>query len=150
MSQPSSGKKLKRPVDQIRAELLADPDTQAIAQAVRMKLEDYVDLVLDYLQNPDKEPVVNVVPDDQLRAAGYDAPSAEEVANFFISAAKGDLGIAGSQFEKSEFEKGGSTAGKPALINATGAGAPAASSAQPAARPELLDQVKRGSTGGRF
>ena len=140
--QPSPGKKvaLKKPVEQIRAELLVDADTQRIAKAVNMELEAYVDLVLDYLQNPDKEPQLKVSPDEALREAGYEPPSAEDVANFFIAGARGELNIAGSGFLKSEFSEGPSTAGKPSLSGESAAKPGAA----PAANPELLNQVKRG------
>ncbi|NTX08780.1 hypothetical protein HUA74_34740 [Myxococcus sp. CA051A] len=85
--------RLTRPVENVRAELLADPDTQRIAKSVGMELAAYVELVLDYAQHPEKEPVLQVVPDEALRAAGYDPPSIQEVGEFFKSAARGELGL---------------------------------------------------------
>ncbi len=85
--------RLKRPVENVRAELLADPDTQRIARSVGMSLTAYVDLVLDYAQHPEKEPVLKVVSDEALRAAGYDPPTVQEVGEFFQGAARGELGL---------------------------------------------------------
>jgi hypothetical protein len=111
--------RLKKPVEQVRAELLADPDTKRIADSVNMELKAYVELVLDYAQNPDKQPVLSIASDEDLRAAGYEAPTPEDVGNFFIAGAKGELGIAGTQFTKSGFDSapapGATGKGKPNL-----------------------------------
>ncbi|MDC0708301.1 hypothetical protein POL68_07440 [Stigmatella sp. ncwal1] len=107
--------RLTRPVENVRAELLADPDTQRIAKAVGMELAAYVELVLDYAQNPDKQPMLQVASDEDLREAGYNPPSAEDVANFFISASKGELGLGPPQVYKTGFETPSGDAGKPSL-----------------------------------
>jgi hypothetical protein len=148
MSQPDQKPRLKRPVEQVRAELLSDPETKRIAKAVGMELEAYVNLVLDYAQNPDKEPILEVAPDEELRAAGYNPPSAEDVANFFIAGAKGeiDLGEKGPDFSKSEFESSAAAGGKPSIAVTPGQ-APSAPS-DPAKRDDLMDQLKKGSRGG--
>ena len=99
--------RLKKPVEKVREELLSDPDTKRIAKAVGMELEEYVELVLDYAQNPDKEPVLQVADDEELKAAGYTPPSVQEVAQFFLDGAAGKLGIEGPNFNKSGFESGG-------------------------------------------
>ncbi len=102
----ASGKKrgLTRPVEVVRAELLKDPDTKRIAKAVGMELEAYVELVLQYAQDKDKEPVLNVVEDEELKAKGFPVVSQEEAANLLIAAAKGELGGPTQEFEKSEFQ----------------------------------------------
>ncbi len=116
MSQPGQKPRLKRPVEQVRAELLADPDTKRIAKSVGMELKDYVEMVLDYAQNPDKEPMMNVAPDEELRAAGYEPPSTEEVAKFFVDTAKEMIKEGGNKYAKSEFESGKpASSGKPSL-----------------------------------
>ena len=107
--------RLKRPVEKVRAELLADPDTKRIAKAVKMKLEDYVELVLDYAQHPDKEPVLQVASDEELRNAGYEPPSAKDVAQFFLDGANGKLGLEGPNFNKSGFDSAPAAGGKPSL-----------------------------------
>jgi hypothetical protein len=120
MSQSAQKPRLKRPVEQVRAELLNDPDTKRIAKAVGMELKDYVEMVLDYAQNPDKEPMMNVAPDEELRAAGYEPPSTEEVAKFFVDTAKEMIKEGDSKFGKSAFESGKPAAGgKPSLSGST-------------------------------
>ncbi|AKQ65144.1 hypothetical protein A176_002056 [Myxococcus hansupus] len=107
--------RLKRPVENVRAELLADPDTQRIAKSLDMELEAYVELVLDYAQNPDKEPTLIVAPDEELRAAGYNPPSTQDVANFFIAAANGELGIGPPKSYYTGFEAAQDASNKPSL-----------------------------------
>ncbi|WP_224371549.1 hypothetical protein [Hyalangium versicolor] len=132
---PRPKRGLKRPVEVVRAELLKDADTKRIAKAVGMELEAYVELVLQYAQDKDKEPVLDVATDEDLQANGFSTPSAEDVANFLIKGAKGELGV-NQEFEKSGFEnskgpKGPSLAGSP-----TGE--------VPKGDPSLMDQVKKG------
>ena len=118
MSQSGQKPRLKRPVEQVRAELLDDPDTKRIAKSVGMELKDYVEMVLDYAQNPDKQPIMNVAPDEELRAAGYEPPSTEEVAKFFIDTANEMIkqGPGGANYTKSGFESGKpASSGKPSL-----------------------------------
>ena len=105
MSQNTPKKGLSRPVEVVRAELLKDPDTQRIAKTVGMELEEYVELVLDYAQNPDKEPVVKVVADEELHAAGFKTMTNDDAAKLLIKVAKGELGV-NEEFEKSQFEDG--------------------------------------------
>lgn len=87
---PKTGKRTlpTRPREVVRGELMADPNTKKIATSLKMELEKYVEMVLDYAYNPDKEVVLNVVPDEELRAAGYDPASPEEVGNWLKGAAR--------------------------------------------------------------
>ncbi|MFL5347458.1 MAG: hypothetical protein ACJ8AT_21955 [Hyalangium sp.] len=94
---------LKRPIEVVRAELLKDADTKRIAKAVGMELEAYVELVLQYAQDKDKEPVLDVVEDEELRANGFNPPTEEQVAQVLIAAAKGELGV-NQEFQKSDFQ----------------------------------------------
>jgi hypothetical protein len=150
MSQQAPGKKrgLSRPVEVVRAELLKDPETKRIADAVGMKLEDYVELVLEYAQDKDKEPMLNVVSDEELKANGFPVHTVEEVGEFLVAGVKGELPGQGNPFAKSEFEAAkAAAAGKPSL-NPAGDG----SGGQPvdeAKRQELLEQMKKGGGGTR-
>lgn len=149
MSQQSPGKKrgLSRPVEVVRAELLKDPETKRIADAVGMKLEDYVELVLEYAQDKDKEPMLNVVSDEELKANGFPVHTVEEVGEFLVAGAKGELPGQGNPFAKSEFEASkGDASGKPSL-NPTGEAAKAPH--DEAKRQELLEQMKKGGGGPR-
>ncbi|WP_255208599.1 hypothetical protein, partial [Myxococcus sp. AM009] len=106
MSQDNTGKPkrgLKRPIEVVRAELLKDPETKKIAEAVSMKLEDYVELVLKYAQDKDKEAEVAVISDEELRRNGFNPLSAEEAANILIKGMKGELPGSPPDFEASKF-----------------------------------------------
>jgi DNA-directed RNA polymerase specialized sigma subunit len=72
-------KKINKPIPELRQELLADNDTQRIAKALKMPIEEYVELVLDYVQNPEKDPEVYVPSEDQLREMGVEPVSMEYV-----------------------------------------------------------------------
>ncbi|WP_426755995.1 hypothetical protein [Myxococcus sp. Y35] len=150
MSQDNAGKPkrgLKRPIEVVRAELLKDPETKKIAEAVSMKLEDYVELVLKYAQDKDKEAEVAVIPDEELRRNGFNPLSTEEAANILIKGMKGELPGSPPDFEASRFTQDkASTAGKPSL-NAP-VGAVPSGPQDPAARQELMDQLKKGTSGG--
>ncbi|MBZ4419186.1 hypothetical protein [Myxococcus sp. RHSTA-1-4] len=138
---------LKRPIEVVRAELLKDPETKKIAQAVSMELEDYVELVLKYAQDKDKEAEVAVVSDEELRKNGFTPMSAEEAANILIKGMKGELPGSPPDFEASKFTQGGAgSAGKPSLTAPQGQ-APTGPQ-DPAAQKALQDQLKRGGGGG--
>jgi hypothetical protein len=138
MSQDTPGKKhgLSRPIEVIRAELLKDPDTKRIAKAVGMDLEAYVELVLEYAQDKDKQPVLQVMSDAEARAKGFEPKTPEEAAQVIISAVKGEGG-ATQEFEKSEFQASSSPKG-PALSGDSAHGE------VPKGNPDLADEVKKG------
>lgn len=106
MSQNTPTRGLKRPIEEVRAELLKDKETARIAKTVGMELEEYVELVLKYAQDKDKGPVVKVVEDEELKAAGFKTMSNDEAAKLLIKVAKGELGV-NEEFDKSEFTPGG-------------------------------------------
>jgi hypothetical protein len=136
---------LKRPVEVVRAELLKDPETKRIAEAVSMKLEDYVELVLKYAQDKDKEPEIAVVSDEELRKNGFNPLSAEEAADILIKGMKGEL-PGTVDFDSSKFVQDKGSGGKPSL-NASQGQAPTGPQ-DPAAQKALQDQLKRGGSGG--
>jgi DNA-directed RNA polymerase specialized sigma subunit len=105
MSQNTPKKGLTRPIEVVRAELLNDPDTQRIAKTVGMELAEYVELVLEYAQDKDKEPVLKIVSDEELHAAGFKTMTNDDAAKLLLKVAKGELGV-NEEFEKSEFETG--------------------------------------------
>lgn len=137
---------LKRPIEVVRAELLKDPETKKIAQAVSMELADYVELVLKYAQDKDKEPEVAVVSDEELRKNGFNPLSAEEAADILIKGMKGELPGSPPDFEASKFTQTGGAGGKPSLTAPQGQ-APTGPR-DPEAQKALQDQLKRGGGGG--
>ncbi|KFE69570.1 hypothetical protein [Hyalangium minutum] len=113
MTEPKSPP--QRNWENVRAKLLDDPDTQRIARSLDMKLEDYVDLVIHYAQNPDEEPQLLVAEDEDLRAAGYNPPAPEQVAEFFLAGARGELGLGEPASYKTGYEPTPERSGKPSL-----------------------------------
>ncbi len=137
MSQESSpGKKrgLTRPIEVVRAELLKDADTKRIAKAVGMELEAYVELVLQYAQDKDKEPVLDVVEDEDLKAAGYNPPTGEQVGQMLVSVIKKEMGT-GHEFQKSGFESSSGPKG-PSLSGGGGGEVPKGN-------PDLNDELRK-------
>lgn len=84
-------KNLKRPVEEVRAELLADPATQSIARRLGMELEAYVEKVLDFAQHPEKKPEFNVLPDGVVKAQG--GATSAEVAQWMEDVADGKVDL---------------------------------------------------------
>jgi len=92
MSQDPPKKGLGVPVEVARQQLMEDEDTQAIAALFGVPVEQYVALVLDYAQNPGKEPVLEVIEDEEeLEALGL--PSQGEVQQWLgdVEAGRVDL-----------------------------------------------------------
>ncbi|HEX8820787.1 MAG TPA: hypothetical protein VF794_12735 [Archangium sp.] len=144
MSQETAEKKraLKKPIEEIRAELMKDPDTARIAKAVSMELADYVEKVLTYLQYPDRRPEFEVAEDEELRAAGYNPMTEQDVHDVFAAAVRGDLDP-GAQFQKSGFDSADGRKG-PATGGASNGAIPAGPQ-DDAQRQELMEQIKKGS-----
>jgi hypothetical protein len=144
MSQETLGKKraLKKPIEEIRAELLKDPDTARIAKAVEMELPDYVEQVLTYLQYPDQRPTFDVADEDDMRAAGYEPMSEKDVHDVFAAVVSGDL-EPGSQYRKSGFDSADGRKGP--VTDVPASGVVPSGPQDDAQRQDLMDQVKKGS-----
>lgn len=145
MSQETPGKKraLKKPIEEIRAELMKDPDTARIAKAVNMELAAYVEKVLDYLQHPDKRPNFDVADENDMRAAGYTPKSEEDIREVFQAVVNGDLDPA-NKYQKSGFDAGAGV--RKATLEVPASGASPSGPEDAAKRQELMDQIKKGGT----
>jgi len=84
-------KKLKRPVEEVRKELLADSNTKTIADKLGMNLEEYVELVLDYAQHPEKQPEFNIISEGEAKAEGI--ATVGEVKQWFEDVADGKIDV---------------------------------------------------------
>lgn len=144
MSQETGERKraLKKPIEEIRAELMKDKDTARIAKAVNMELPDYVEKVLEYLQYPDRRPTFELAPDEELRAVGYNPPGEKEVHDLFAAVASGELDPT-NKFQKSGFE-GASGARKPTVTEVPASGVAPSGPQDEAKRQELMEQIKKG------
>jgi hypothetical protein len=84
---------LKRPIEEVRAELLADPDVREQARMLRLPVAQYVEKILDYAQNPQKPPQVQLVADEVLKAKDPSIPTAGEIKTYLEKVASGEIPI---------------------------------------------------------
>ena len=59
---------------QLEAKLRADSNTEQIATGVGLSLEEYVKQVMLFVANPEAEPEIYAVEDEELRKAGIEPP----------------------------------------------------------------------------
>ncbi|MCY1077340.1 hypothetical protein [Archangium lansingense] len=84
----------------LRAQILADPNVAKIAAELEMSLDEFVNTVGYYMNNPGVEPAFLVVSDENLRKMGVEPPSAEAIeANVRASVEAIKAGQAPSGFE---------------------------------------------------
>jgi hypothetical protein len=65
--------------EQIRKKIMADPNVAKIAENLGMNYEVFVELVMKYALNPGLQPMLSVMSDAELRAAGQEPPSKEKI-----------------------------------------------------------------------
>jgi hypothetical protein len=87
------GKKLKRPVEEVRKELLADPDVKEQARLLQLPVEQYVEKILDYAIHPEKPPQIQIVPDEALKAQDPSIPTVEEIQTHLEKIVSGEISI---------------------------------------------------------
>lgn len=136
MASETQKKGPSRPIEKIREELMASPDSKEMAEKLGVSLEDYVEKVLFYVQNPDKEPMFYLADEEQLKAAGEEFPTVEDTKQWLEKVASGEIDLGPMKF-KDGFEAGGG----PKLE--TGGSEPAAAPSDPAAGAALREQIQR-------
>ncbi len=85
--------KPRRPVEEVRAELMKSEETQQLAKTLGLKLEDYVEKVLAYYQDPNKQPMMYVLSDEQIRAAGVEPPTEKAVMEWLGKVDSGEIDL---------------------------------------------------------
>lgn len=119
---------------ELRAKILSDPNVAKIAEELEMDLDEFVNTVGYYLNNPGVEPAFAIVSDENLRKMGIEPPSAEAIeANVRASVEAIMAGQAPSGFDDA----------RPQAVNLSGQGGGAV---QPKNDPGLDDDVKKGKT----
>jgi hypothetical protein len=84
----------------VRAKILADPNVAKIAAELEMDLDEFVNTVGYYMNNPGIEPAFLVVSDENLRKMGVEPPSNEAIeANVRATVEAIKAGQAPSGFE---------------------------------------------------
>ena len=79
------------PVEMAIQKLRDDPETKKIADAFNMELEDYIAQVMEYAQNPDLEPQLQIMADDDLRELGMEIPADGAIEQWFEDVASGKI-----------------------------------------------------------
>jgi hypothetical protein len=125
---------------ELRAKILSDPNVAKIAAELEMDVDEFVNTVGYYMNNPGVEPAFLVVSDENLKKMGVEPPTAEALeANVRASVEAIKAGQALSGFEaprKKTLElevpsQGGETV-------------------KPKTDPSLEDAVKKGRTSLKF
>lgn len=76
-----------RTPEAIRAALLADPHVAAMAETLDVPLEDYIAQVLHFVKNPDAEPEIVILSEEELRQNNLPpAPTGQEVGRVLLEA----------------------------------------------------------------
>jgi len=120
-------KKLKKPVEEVRAELLADKDVQEQAQLLKIDLQEYVEKIIDYALNPEKPPQLIITPDEELKAQDPNIPTVEEIQTHMQKIVDGEIMLNRAQ-QRDGFNKEDADARYKAALasNAAPMGAPEA------------------------
>lgn len=88
----------KSPVDPeaLRQQLRADEDTAALAKNIGVEIEDYIDQVLFYVQNPEADPEMTVIADEDVeRVIGETSEAFDErLQAWFAGVADGSISLA--------------------------------------------------------
>ena len=97
---------LGEPEHTVRERLRADPDTQEIAKALGVDVDEYITQVIFYARRPNLAPQVEVIDDADLEGVeGADLPTEGEVYAWLDAVERGevDLGGDGAMTQTSEF-----------------------------------------------
>ncbi len=97
-------RKLKKPVEEIRAELMADPDVKEQARLLKIDVADYVAKIIDYAQHPEKPPQLTITPDEELKAKNPRTPTVEEIQGYLQDVIDGKVMLNRAQ-QRDGFEK---------------------------------------------
>ena len=82
---------LGAPLEVVRQQLMEDEDTIAIAKSFELPIEKYVEMVLQYAQDPDKEPELILLDDEVQQTHGEKLPSQHEVLDWLEKVASGEI-----------------------------------------------------------
>jgi hypothetical protein len=120
---------------ELRAKILADPNVAKMAAELEMDLDEFVNTVGYYMNNPGVEPAFLVVSDENLRKMGVEPPTAEAIeANVRASVEAIKAGQAPSGFDE------------PRKKNVVDLASQGGAALKINADPDLEDALKKGRT----
>jgi hypothetical protein len=93
-----------RPIEEIRAEIMKDPDVREQARIMDIELEKYVDKIIDYARNPHKPAQVKITPDAVLKKRDPTIPTTEEIKTHLEKIVSGEISISPAH-KRDGFEK---------------------------------------------
>jgi len=125
-----------------KRKVLEDPNTRKIAENLGMPFDDYVALVMKFVENPNMEPTLTVVPDDILRSQGFKPPTRQEVTAKIKEYVENRLIT-----EKSKFADPNSQRER---VDGAIPQAPPAKAATEEVRKDLKEELDREVSTGRF
>lgn len=85
-----------RPANMLREELLADPEAQAIAKMFGITIDAYADLVLEFALNPEKEPELELIDDEDFEECEVRVPD-EATITMWVEAVEASVPPAPSE-----------------------------------------------------
>ena len=90
-STTKDGRKLNRPVEEVRAQLLADPEIKEQARLMNIPLADYVEKIIDYALHPQKPAQIAIVPDENLKEYDPSIPTVAEMNSYMEKVVSGEI-----------------------------------------------------------
>lgn len=80
--------KIARTPEAIRAALLADPNTAALAETIGVDVDEYIEQIIFFAMNPTAEPTVGIMSVEEMKAQGITPPASDaEIGQYLIDLA---------------------------------------------------------------
>lgn len=79
--------------DVVRQRLMDNAETKEIAKNLGMDLAEYVEMILDFAQHPEKEPMLQVLDDESVASLGDQVPSEAEVKAWLQAVESGEIDL---------------------------------------------------------
>lgn len=80
--------KIARTPEAIRAALLADPNTAAVAETIGVDVDAYIEQIIHFAMNPSAEPNVGIMTVEEMKAQGITPPASDaEIGQYLIDLA---------------------------------------------------------------
>ena len=125
-----------------KRKVIEDPNTRKIAENLGLPFDEYVALVMKFVENPNMEPILTVVPDDVLRSQGFKPPTRKEVTDKVTEYVENRLIT-----EKSKFADPNSQRER---VDGAIPVPPPAQAAKEEIRKDLKEELDREVSSGRF